>query len=237
MARTARKEQKVSLHTVERLSVYRRKLEELSLDGVEHIHSHELAALVGVTPAQLRRDLASFGSYGNIARGYDVRQMSRTISQIIGTDHIQNVALVGVGDLGRALLSYRGFEERGFHIVATFDLDPEKVGRMFAGRRCYPLEKLESVLAELQIRILVLTARPEGLQEVVDRGVQAGVRSFLNFVPKTLVVPEGCFVENIDISAKLEKLSFLSRQNAGETQEPSLFVRCCECVHCELTHA
>jgi redox-sensing transcriptional repressor len=212
MALTDKKDQKVSLHTVERLSVYRRKLEELSADEVEYIHSHELAALVGVTPAQLRRDLASFGNYGNIARGYDVRRMSRTISQIIGTDRIHNVGLVGVGDLGRALLSYRGFEERGFHITAAFDVDPDKTGRVFAGRRCYPLEKLESVLTDLQIRILILTSRPEGLQEVVDRGVQAGVRSFLNFVPKTLTVPAGCFVEHIDISAKLEKLSFLSRQ-------------------------
>jgi redox-sensing transcriptional repressor len=219
MAPTDKKDQKVSLHTVERLSVYRRKLEELSLDEVEYIHSHDLAALVGVTPAQLRRDLASFGSYGNISRGYDVRGMSRTISQIIGTDRIQNVALVGVGDLGRALLSYRGFEERGFHIAAAFDVDPDKVGRVFAGRRCYALDKLESVVADLQIRILVLTSRPEGLQEIIDRGAQAGIRSFLNFVPKSLNVPDGCFVEHIDISAKLEKLSFLSRKDQGQGSE------------------
>lgn len=218
MAQLDRKDQKVSLHTVERLSVYRRALEELSLEEVEYIHSHELAAIVGVTPAQLRRDLASFGSYGNIARGYEVRRMSRTISEIIGTDKIQNVALVGVGDLGRALLSYRGFEERGFHIAAAFDIDPEKVGRVFAGRRCYGLEKLETVIGDLQIRILILAARPEGLQEVIDRGAQAGVRCFLNFVPKILVVPPGCFVEHIDISAKLEKLSFLSRQEEGEME-------------------
>ncbi len=217
-----KKDQRVSLHTVERLSVYRRALEELSLDEVEYIHSHELAALVGVTPAQLRRDLASFGSYGNISRGYEVRGMSRTISQIIGTDRIQNVALVGVGDLGRALLSYRGFEERGFHIAAAFDTDPEKVGRVFAGRRCYGLDKLESVLVDQEIRILVLAARAEGLQEVVDRAVQAGVRSFLNFVPKTLVVPAGCFVEHIDISAKLEKLSFLSRKDAPPEAEEAV---------------
>ena len=210
MVQTDKKDQRVSLHTVDRLSVYRRKLEELNASEVEYIHSHELAALVGVTPAQLRRDLASFGNYGNISRGYEVRQMSRTISRLIGTDRIQNVGLVGVGDLGRALLSYRGFEERGFHITAAFDTDPEKVGRVFAGRRCYALEKLETALADLQIRTLVLTSRPEGLQEVVDRGVSAGVRSFLNFVPKTLSVPADCFVEHIDISAKLEKLSFLS---------------------------
>ena len=218
MAQTDKKDQKVSLHTVERLSVYRRKLEELNAAEVEYIHSHELAALVGVTPAQLRRDLASFGNYGNISRGYEVRHMSRTISRLIGTDHIQNVGLVGVGDLGRALLSYRGFEERGFHIVAAFDTDPEKVGRVFAGRRCYALEKLETALADLRIHILVLTSRPEGLQEVVDRGVKAGVRSFLNFVPKTLSVPADCFVEHIDISAKLEKLSFLSLKEHAQDE-------------------
>ncbi len=218
MPPTDKRDQKVSLHTVERLSVYRRKLEELSADEVEFIHSHELAALVGVTPAQLRRDLASFGSYGSISRGYDVRRMSRTISEIIGTDRMQNVGLIGVGDLGRALLSYRGFEERGFHLAAAFDIDSEKVGRVFAGRRCYSLDKLEEVLAEFQIRILVLTARPEGLQEVVDRGVGAGISSFLNFVPKTLLVPNGCFVEHIDISAKLEKLSFLSREDDSQVE-------------------
>jgi redox-sensing transcriptional repressor len=211
MAPYTKKAQKVSLRTVERLSVYRRMLEELSHEDVQFIHSHQLAALVGVTPAQLRRDLASFGSFGNIARGYDVRRMSHTISEIIGTDEVQNVALVGVGDLGRALLSYRGFEERGFHIAAAFDVDPDKVGRTFAGRRCYGLDELETVLAAMNIRILVLTSRPEGLQSVLDRAAAVGVRCFLNFVPKMTTTPANCFVEHIDISAKLEKLSFLSR--------------------------
>ena len=140
----------VSLHTVERLSIYRRMLEELSHDGVEFTHSHQLAALVGVTPAQLRRDLASFGSFGNIARGYNVAEMAHTISGIIGTDRLQSVALFGLGDLGRALLSYRGFEERGFYIAAAFDIDQEKIGRVFAGRRCYGLQDLETVAGGLE---------------------------------------------------------------------------------------
>lgn len=202
----------VSLHTVERLSMYRRMLDELAHDGVESIHSQQLAGMVGVTPAQLRRDLASFGSFGNIARGYDVQQMSRTISRIVGTDSLQAVALVGVGDLGRALLTYRGFEERGFHIAVTFDVDPEKIGRVFAGRRCYSLSELEKVVAESDIRIIILASRPEGLQIVLDRAALVGVRSFLNFVPKRVMAPKKCFVEHIDISAKLEKLSFLSKR-------------------------
>src|SRR5512145_1018227 len=111
-----RTDRRVSVQSVERLSMYRRLLEELHYEGVEHVYSQQLADMVGVTPAQLRRDLASFGSFGNIARGYNVFQLIRTISRILGTDTPQNVALVGVGDLGRSLLAYRGFEERGFHI-------------------------------------------------------------------------------------------------------------------------
>jgi redox-sensing transcriptional repressor len=208
-----KKERKVSLHTVERLSAYRRALEALNHDGVKFIHSHRLAALVRVTPAQLRRDLASFGSFGNISRGYDVRQMSRTISEIIGTDKIQSIALVGVGNLGRALLAYRGFEERGFRIAAAFDIDPAKVGKVFAGCRCYHLDDLERVIGDAGLRVLILAARDEGLQALVDRAAAAGIRGFLNFVPTTLTAPPGCFIEPLDISARLEKVTFLSRRS------------------------
>ena len=206
-----RPERRVSVQTVERLSAYRRILEELDRDGVEYIHSQQLAGLVGVTPAQLRRDLASFGTFGNISRGYNVYQMGRTISRIMGTDATQSVALFGVGDLGRALLSYRGFEERGFHIAIAFDVDQDKVGRVFAGRRCHALEELDAVLPEYEVRMAVLASRPEGLQALVDRVAAAGVHAILNFVPKRVTPPEGCFIETTDISAKLEKLSFLAR--------------------------
>jgi len=206
-----RPEKHVSLQTVERLSVYRKALEELDRDGVEYVHSQRLADLVSVTPAQLRRDLSSFGTFGNIARGYNVYEMSRTIGRILGTNETQAVALFGVGDLGRALLSYRGFEERGFHIAMAFDLDPDKVGRVFAGRRCYHVSDLETVLRELEVRMAVLATRTEGLQALVDRIAASGVRAVLNFVPKSVKAPSGCFVEPTDITAKLELLSFLVR--------------------------
>lgn len=220
MGDAARKRaRKISLRTVERLSVYRRMLEELSREGVQSIHSGRLAELVEVTPAQLRRDLAAFGSFGNVARGYDVRRTAETISEIIGTHEVQSIALVGVGNLGRALLSYGGFEERGFHISVTFDSDPQKTGRTFAGRRCHSLDEMETVLRDGDVRILILATKPEGLQEIVDRAAAAGVRGFLNFVPKMTATPAGCFIEAIDISAKLKKLSFLSRQDYDRTVE------------------
>lgn len=220
---TAKEQKRVSLQTVQRLSVYRKVLEELDHDGTEYVHSHELAALVGVTPAQLRRDLASFGTFGNIARGYNVYEMSRTISRILGTDDTQNVALFGVGDLGRALLSYRGFEERGFHIAVAFDVDSEKVGRVFAGRRCYHIDQAEEVLAEHAVHMAILATRPEGLQALVDRVCAAGVHGVLNFVPKRVGVPAGCHVEETDIASQLELLSFLSRGDTGDgsLEEPA----------------
>jgi redox-sensing transcriptional repressor len=216
---SAREQKHVSLQTVQRLSVYRKVLEELDHDGTEYVHSHELAALVGVTPAQLRRDLASFGTFGNIARGYNVFEMSRTISRILGTNETQNVALFGVGDLGRALLSYRGFEERGFHVSVAFDVDSAKVGRVFAGRRCYHIDQLEEVLREFDVRMAILATRPEGLQTLVDRVCAAGVHAVLNFVPKRVAVPDGCHVEETDITSQLELLSFLSRSDAVESGE------------------
>ena len=213
---------RVSLQTVERLSAYRKVLEELDRDGVEDIHSHQLAELVGVSPAQLRRDLASFGTFGNISRGYNVYQMSRTISRIMGTDESQSVALFGVGDLGRALLSYRGFEERGFHVAVAFDVDAEKVGRVFAGRRCYHVDDLETVLREFDVRMAIIASRPEGLQTLVDRVCGAGVHAILNFVPKRVSVPAGCHVEETDITSKLEMLSFLAHTGAAEARTSSL---------------
>lgn len=215
-----RPEKHVSLQTVERLSVYRKALEELDREGVEYVHSQQLADLVNVTPAQLRRDLSSFGTFGNIARGYNVYDMSRTIGRILGTNETQPVALFGVGDLGRALLSYRGFEERGFHIAVAFDVDPGKVGRVFAGRRCYHVSELETVLREFDVRMAVLATRTEGLQVLVDRIAGSGVHAVLNFVPKFVKAPEGCFVEHTDITAKLELLSFLVRSSAPSAQGP-----------------
>ena len=164
---------RVSLQTVERLSVYRKVLEELDRDGVENIHSHELAELVGVTPAQLRRDLASFGTFGNISRGYNVYQMSRTISRIMGTDETPVAWRCSASATWAARCSpTAGFEERGFHIAVAFDVDGEKVGRVFAGRRCYHVDHLETVLREFDVRMAILASRPEGLQTLVDRVVR-----------------------------------------------------------------
>ncbi len=210
---------RISLQTIERMSLYRKILEDLHRDGVTNVYSHQLAELVHVSSAQLRRDLATFGSFGNISKGYPVYQMILTISRLFGTDTLQNVALIGVGNLGRALLFYRGFEERGFHIAVVFDIDAEKVGRVFAGRRCHHIGELEAVLPDFGVTMAILACGAQNLQGLVDRLGKAGIRSILNFVPRQIHALEGMNVENVDFSARMEKLSFLSRYGAGQGQE------------------
>jgi redox-sensing transcriptional repressor len=201
---------KIPLQTVVRMSLYRKVLEELHGRGVANVYSHQLAEMVHVSPAQLRKDLSSFGSFGNISKGYPVYQMILTISRLFRTDTLQNVALVGVGNLGRALLFYRGFEERGFHIALVFDIDSEKVGQIFAGRRCHHIRDIEAVLPDYGITMAILACGQQNLQGMVDGLGKAGVQSILNFVPRQVHGPEGMHVENVDFAALMEKLSFLN---------------------------
>lgn len=215
----------IPLQTIERLSTYRRVLEDLHGKGIQYVFSHELAEYVDVTSAQLRRDLASFGSFGNISRGYNVQRLITTLSTLLGTSQAQSVALVGVGNLGRTLLSYRGFEERGFLVDVVFDSDPGKIGRVIAGRRCFDIKDAEAVLHEHPVDIAILACRPEGLQNIVDRFAAAGVKSFLSFVPAILNVSPGVYVEMEDISAKLEKLSFLVKNRPSPSPEPAMEVK------------
>lgn len=211
----------MAIQTVERLSIYRRALEELHNEAVEYIFSHELAQIVGVTPTQLRKDLSSFGSFGSGAKGYNVRELIGVITRLLGTDRLHNVALIGVGNLGKTLLSYRGFAPRGFRVSVVFDVDPVKVGRIFAGRRCYHIDSMDEVLAKYSIDIAILACAPDNLQEVVDQLAEGGVRAILNFVPTRVTPPPNVHIEEIDVSAKLEKLAYLvSTQELCPPDEP-----------------
>lgn len=205
----------IALQTIERLSTYRRVLEDLHGKGIQYVYSHQLAEYVDVTSAQLRRDLSAFGSFGNISRGYNVQMLITTLSELLGTAQVQPVALVGAGNLGRTLLSYSGFMERGFSVDLVFDSDPMKIGRVIAGRRCHNINDAEILLGEHPVEIAILACRPDGLQDIVDRFAGAGVKSFLSFVPAIINTPSGIYIEMEDISAKLEKLSFLVRNRSG----------------------
>lgn len=194
--------------TVKRLSLYLRVLTEASEDGYATISSELLATRAGVNAAQVRKDLSYLGSYGTRGVGYEVEALCQHINRHLGLDREYRVALVGAGNLGRALAGYRGFAERGFRVVAAFDTDPAKVGRRLGGAEVHPLSALEQVVRELGITMALLATPASVAQEMAERLAAAGVISLLNFAPTVLNLgPEVC-VRRVDLGVELQVLSY-----------------------------
>ena len=196
--------------TVDRLSVYLRGFAGLEADGAGTVSSNELAELSGFQPAQVRKDLAYFGSFGRRGVGYDVAELKAKIRSILGLDREWNCAVIGVGRLGQALLMYPGFRNQGFNVVAAFDSDPDKVGWEVEGVPVLDLERLTEAAAERKIEIAVL-AVPAAAQEVAERAVAAGIPSLLNFAPVVLRLPKGVLLRQVDLAGELQALSYRLR--------------------------
>lgn len=205
----------VSEKMIERFSLYRRLLQKLAESGTRHVHSHHLAALAGSTAVQVRRDLMSLGSTGSPYRGYAVAELLGAIERYLDTALDQKVVLIGVGNLGRAILSYYTNRRPRLQIVAAFDADPQKTGRVIQGCRCLPLGELETVIASEGVRVGIITVPASAAQEVADRLLRAGVRGLLNFAPVRLRVPPEVFVEDMDMTMALEKVAYFSRPGSG----------------------
>lgn len=205
----------ISTKVIGRLSFYRRLLKEAAADGTENMFSHELAALAGATPAQVRRDVMTIGYTGSPARGYHVEELRATIDAFLDTSSCGRIALAGVGNLGRALLSYFVGKAPQFSIAAGFDNDPAKVNRVVHGCRCYPMGQVAEVVAREGIR-LALVAVPAGVaQDVAGELCRAGVTGILNFAPVRVWVPDGVYVENVDMSMSLERVAYFARNGAN----------------------
>jgi redox-sensing transcriptional repressor len=200
-----------SAKTIARLSLYRRLLTNLQADGVRNVYSHQLAALTGGTAAQVRRDIMAVGCAGSPTRGYDVEQLCGEISGVLDDPDGQAAALVGVGNLGRALLAYFLQRRPKLMIRAAFDSDPAKAGRVINGCRCHPLEEMGEVIAAEGIEVGIIAVPVEGAQRVADRLTRSGVTGLLNFAPTRLRVGEDVFVEDIDLTTSLEKVAFFAR--------------------------
>jgi len=196
---------------VNRLSLYLRALLSLSAEGTPTVSSSGFGKRVGVKPAQLRKDLAHFGQFGVRGKGYDVGELRSRIEGILGTDREQKVALVGAGNLGRALFSYKGFGSRRFKIAAVFDskLAGQKVPGSSQAIR--PLADLPGVVKEGRVEIGVLAVPAPAAQSVAEEMVRSGIRGILNFAPARLALPEAVIVEDIDLSSALSALSFRLR--------------------------
>lgn len=210
---------KVAEAGIARLSIYNQTLYELDKRGIETISSEELGDKVGCTGAQIRRDLSCFGEFGETGKGYHVRDLKDAISRILGTDRKWNVALVGAGNLGSALLAYSGFKKRGFNIAAVFDNDLRKVGKKWEDVTIEDISELPKTVKERQLRIGIVAVPHDIAQEVTNMLISSGVRAILNFAPARISVPEGVDLRNADLCAELECLSYFLTNEAGVRSE------------------
>lgn len=193
---------------VSRLSLYLRELQHLIATGKETTSSSQLGRRLGFTDAQVRKDLAHFGNFGHPGIGYRCDELIGAIRKILGTDREWHVALVGVGNLGRALLGYRGFAQQGFRIVMAFDTDPAKVGTHIEGVEICHLSQLSEVLKEKKIELVMIAVPAADAQSVTDEFVAAGISGIVNFAPVSLRVPEGVSIVGVDLARELEQVTF-----------------------------
>lgn len=197
---------------VYRLSVYLRCLQRLKSNQIRTVSSDALAKAAGVKPTQLRKDLTYFGQFGTRGLGYDVDLLAKMISDTLGTNSLQPVILVGVGNLGLALLSYRGFEKEGFEIVAAFDLEPNRNRNKPSTQTIHGMDKLPEYIRENVVRMAILTVPVNVAQEVANLLVRSGVQGILNFAPIVLHVPEDVMVNNVNLAIELENLSYFIQE-------------------------
>jgi len=198
--------------TIYRLSIYLRCLARLRENGIGTVSSEALAKAAGVKSTQLRKDLAYFGTFGTRGLGYDVIELSTKIADELGTSRLQPVVLVGVGNLGLALLSYRGFEKEGFEIIAAFDAEPRRKRDKEIKPPIYGMDKLREFTQAHGVKMAILTVPAAAAQEVVNLLVDAGITGILNFSPIVLFVPEEVIVNNVNLAIELENLSYFTQE-------------------------
>jgi redox-sensing transcriptional repressor len=207
--RTPMKFSKIPTATITRLSIYSRYLEALAQEGVKIIASDKLAQKCGINPAQIRKDLAYFGEFGIRGVGYFVKELLFEIKRILGLNKSWKMALVGIGNLGSALLAHQNFIRQGYEFAAVFDVDPAKVGRRLpSGQIIHHLDEIDQVIKDNGAEIGVIATPASQAQAVAQRLIQAGIKAILNFAPIQLQVPEGMAVENVDFTVKLDNLAY-----------------------------
>jgi len=201
---------KVSALVIPRLSLYYRALCEVKEEKA--ISSEELAKLTHTNAAQVRKDLTYFGRFGAPGKGYTIERLKKRLLNILGTNKIWNVAIVGVGNLGSALLAYKGFSRQGFNIVAAFDHDLRKLGKIWDGIEIQDISEVKDTLKKRDIQMAIVAVSADNAQRVVDLLVKSGIRAILNFAPIRPKVPTNIELVNIDLSIELERLAHFLRR-------------------------
>jgi redox-sensing transcriptional repressor len=200
---------------VSRLSLYLRELQHLVRAGRATVSSNQLATLFGFSDAQVRKDLAHFGHFGHPGIGYRCTELIAEIRRILGTDRQWTVTMVGVGNMGRALLRYKGFAAQGFRVVAAFDRDARIVGSQIEGVPVYDVARLGDVVRGQNIQLGMITVPASEAQHVADQLVAAGVVGIVNFAPVALSLPEGIGLVGVDLTTELEQLAFSVANRLG----------------------
>lgn len=193
---------------ISRLPVYLRALERLSQEGQEVTSSHELGKRLGISSAQIRKDLSHFGGFGKQGTGYKIAFLKDQLRQVLKVERDWRVALVGAGDLGSAVARYKGFAERGFHIAYVFDSAPDKIGKRVGAFAIRPVEEIHKVITENDIKIAMIAVPAENAQTVANTLIDAGVRAILNYAPINLNVPDNVHVQYIDPVIHLQRMTY-----------------------------
>lgn len=191
-----------------RLPLYLRALTQLAAEGRHVTSSQELSEKLGFSSAQIRKDLSYFGEFGKQGTGYEIEFLEQALREILQVHHVWDMALVGAGDLGRALANYNGFEARGFRITAIFDADPSKIGTMIGNWRVLPMDSLREMVHTHKIHLAIIAVPAAAAQQVADELVEGGVRAILNYAPTTLSVPPRVKVFHIDPVAGLQSMTY-----------------------------
>ncbi|MCD4731768.1 MAG: redox-sensing transcriptional repressor Rex [Bacteroidales bacterium] len=194
--------------TVERLSQYRRSLNNQIQKGKTHIFSHEIANLLHITPVQVRRDIMLIGYSGTLRKGYSIQEMVDLIGKIIDTDEGQKIAVIGLGNLGKAFIHYMYEKRSKLKIVAAFDVNPDKIGNTYADVPCNHFDEMEKVIERENISIGIISTPPEVASSIADKLKEIGIKGILNYTPKPLSPREGVYLEEYDMITSLEKVAF-----------------------------
>ena len=203
------RESRIPDATIERIALYSRPIENLMEKGVKVVSSEKLAEMCKVNPAQVRKDLSYFGEFGVRGVGYDVRDLLKEIKKILVSDREWRLGIVGLGNLGMALVAHDNFLKRGYRFVAAFDLDPKRVGKKLPiGLIIQPVSKIRQSAQELGIEIGVITTPSSQAQVMADTFFSVGIMAILNFSPIHLRKPECCLVQNVDLTCNLDLLAF-----------------------------
>lgn len=198
--------------TIGRLSEYRRTLLNCLADGKTHIYSHELANLHNITAVQVRRDIMLIGYSTTLKKGYDVKALIDVIGDIIDTEDGLNAAVIGIGNLGRAITTYFNGKRTKLRIAATFDTDPDKTNKVISGVKCYPMTDLEKIIRDKDISIGILTVPPENAAEVAETLIMAGIKGILNYTSTPLNVSPNVYLEEYDMITSIEKVAYFVKE-------------------------